>query len=82
MVNLYEFDRLTFSEKTDCTLIYGTFVLERIFRDYKTELYHLNGYFVEVLYNNAHHTIIGVASLPEKAVFQKYTEHISLEALY
>ncbi len=82
MVNLYAFDRLAFSEKTDHTLIHGTFVLERLFKDYKTELYHLNGYFVEVLYNNAHRSIIGIASLPEKAVFQKYTEHISLEALY
>lgn len=82
MVNLYEFDRLTFSEKTDCTLIYGTFIMERIFRDYKTELYYLNGYFVEVLYNNIHRSIIGIASLPEKAVFQKYTENISLEMLY
>lgn len=82
MVNLYDFDRLPFSERTDFTLIHGFFIMERIFRDYRTELYYLNSYFVEVLYNNIDNTIIGIASLPEKAVFQKYTDHISLEALY
>ncbi len=82
MVNLFEFDKLSFSEKTDCTLIYGTYIMERVFRDYKTALYHLNDYFVEVLYNNMNNTIVGIASLPEKAVFQKYTDYISLKDLY
>lgn len=82
MNDIFAFDELSFSEKTDCTLIYGTFIMERNFRDYRTVLYELSGYFVEVLYNNHGNIIVGVASLPAKAVFQKYTEHIALEDLW
>lgn len=82
MTDLYNFDHLSLSERIDSTLIHGSFIMERPFRDYRTELYYLNSYFVEVLYNNVDNVIIGIARLPEKAVFQKYTDHISLKALF
>ncbi len=82
MIDIFAFDELPFSEKTDCTLIYGTFMMERTFRDYRTVLYYLSEYFVEVLYNNHDNVIVGIASLPTKAVFQKYTEHIELADLW
>ncbi len=82
MVTIQEFDRLTFSEQADYTLIHGNFIMDRRFSNYRTDLYHLQHYFVEVLYNHVKNTIIGIISLPEKAVYQKYPDHISLEALF
>ena len=61
-MTLYEFNRLELNERMEAVNQYGTFLDNNITKDIKINCYAIDKFFVEVVYDSVHNTIIEIRS--------------------
>ncbi|MEM6840975.1 MAG: hypothetical protein AAF944_27725 [Bacteroidota bacterium] len=82
MLSLNEFDDLSFYDKAQYLWDYGTYIADRTYSQFRITLYHVDDFFVEVMYNRIGNKIISIASYQHRSILNKYVEEVSLPDLF
>lgn len=72
-MTLYEFNILELNERMEAVNQYGTFLDNHITSKEKCNLYSINMFFVEVVYNAEHNTITEIRSFKTGELLNKYS---------
>ena len=76
-MTLYEFNRLELNERMQAVNQYGTFLDNHITPKEKCNLYSIDMFFVEVVYNSEHNTITEICSFKTGKLLDKYSINLS-----
>lgn len=72
-MTLYEFNKLDLNERMEAVNQYGTFLDNHITNIEKCNLYAINMFFVEVVYNSDTHSITEIRSFKTGKLLDKYS---------
>ncbi|WP_028873704.1 hypothetical protein [Psychroserpens burtonensis] len=72
-MTLYEFNILYVNERMEAVNQYGTFIDNYITKTERCNLYAINKFFVEVVYDGVHNTITEVRSFKTGRLLDKYS---------
>jgi len=72
-MTLYEFNILDLNERMQCVNTYGTFLDNYVTKTERCNLYAINRFFVEVVYNSEYNTITEINSFKTGHLLDKYS---------
>jgi hypothetical protein len=82
MLNIQEFNLLALRYKEEYAIGRGQLIMRRHHFPYLIGLFQLQEFYAEVWYDVRTNTICEVVALPEKELFEHYSDFIALESLY
>lgn len=77
-MTLYEFNLLNYDEKLFTAVDKGTFLDNYVTADIRMNLYAIDKFFVELVYDGEENKIVEVRSFKSGSELEKYTNHINL----
>lgn len=73
-MTLYDFNKLDLNERMQCVNLYGTFLDNYIAKQERCNLYAIDKFFVEVVYNSEFNSITDIRSFKTGHLLDKYSK--------
>lgn len=73
-MTLYDFNKLDLNERMQCVNLYGTFLDNYIAKQERCNLYAIDKFFVEVVYNPEFNSITDIRSFKTGHLLDKYSK--------
>lgn len=81
MISIKDFNTLPFDKKCDFITVFADYLANRSEDGHKYYLYHMNGYYIEVIYISSHKKVAQIKAFQSPSVLEPYLNHINIDTL-
>ncbi len=81
MITIKDFNTLPFDKKCDFITVFADYLAHRTDDGHKFYLYHLNGYYIEVIYIPSHKRVAQIRAFTSSKWLQPYLSQIDIDTL-
>lgn len=81
MISLNDFNTLPFDKKCDFITVFADYLANRADDGHKYYLYHLNGYYIEVIYIPNHKKVAQIKAFTSARLLEPYLSVIKIDTL-
>jgi len=81
MISIKNFNTLPFDKKCDFITVFADYLAHRADDGHKYYLYHLNGYYIEVIYIPSHKRVAQIKAFNSPKGLTPYLSDVNIDAL-
>ena len=81
MISIKDFNTLPFDKKCDFITVFADYLAHRTDDGHKYYLYHMNGYFIEVIYIPSHKKVAQIRAFTSLKSLTPYLSKIKIDEL-